>query len=745
MIESIEIKNVASYDETGIQINDLKKINFIYGVNASGKTTISNFLDDTEETKFNSCSVQWQIAQPLKTLVYNKQFRDSNFGSSDIEGVFTLGKATKEEIEVIDEKRVELNKLKNDLKEKKETLEKQVDNLKEEDEEFKETIWKSAYKKHEVTFKEAFKGSLQKELFKSRIIEEFKNNTSNILTIEELREKAKIIFGDLPELLPQITKLNFERLIEVEKDEIWKQKIIGKADVNIAKLIQKLNLNDWVNEGRNFLQNDETCPFCQQKTITPNFRKQLGDYFDESFTISLNKFKELKSEYELLVANLLNENSELEEREKSNKLSKLNTNTFSAYLKTLSSQIVSNKEFLKSKEKEPSRSIDLISLKEQLDNINSLIIDANKEIEIHNKIVEDYAIERTKLINWIWKFLVEESRVMIDSFVKKSEGLQLVVNKLKEQFKELKDKYIELDKEIKLLGRNVTSIQPTVDEINNSLKSYGFLNFEIVPSQSAPNHYQIQREDGTVANSTLSEGEITFITFLYFLQLAKGSTDKDKITEERVLIIDDPISSLDSNILFVVGSLIKEIIKDVKEDKSIVKQIILLTHNVYFHKEVSFIDGRQKSNGNTHYWILRKKNKISTIQEFERKNPIHSSYDLLWQELKEKDRNSGITIQNIMRRIIEHYFKILGQYVDDDLIKKFTLKEEQDICRSLVCWINDGSHSINDDLFIEVQEDTIDRYFEVFKNVFKYTNHEGHYNMMMKIQDVEEEAELETS
>jgi wobble nucleotide-excising tRNase len=79
--------------------------------------------------------------------------------------------------------------------------------------------------------------------------------------------------------------------------------------------------------------------------------------------------------------------------------------------------------------------------------------------------------------------------------------------------------------------------------------------------------YQIQREDRSIAEETLSEGEITFITFLYYLQLAKGGTSEENVTEERVLIIDDPISSLDSNVLFIVSTLIKEILKDVKLDK----------------------------------------------------------------------------------------------------------------------------------------------------------------------------------
>jgi wobble nucleotide-excising tRNase len=190
---------------------------------------------------------------------------------------------------------------------------------------------------------------------------------------------------------------------------------------------------------------------------------------------------------------------------------------------------------------------------------------------------------------------------------------------------------------------------------------------------------------------------------------------------------------LDSNILFVVSTLLKEIIKSIRKDKGNIKQLILLTHNVYFHKEVSFIDGRTSENGDTYFWILRRNNNVSTIQKFEMKNPIQNSYELLWQELKNKDQNSGTTIQNTMRRIIESYFKILGKYMDDDLIKKFDNPQEQEICRSLISWISDGSHSIPDDLFIEHQETIIDKYFEVFRNIFVQMGHTEHYNMMMRL------------
>lgn len=89
------------------------------------------------------------------------------------------------------------------------------------------------------------------------------------------------------------------------------------------------------------------------------------------------------------------------------------------------------------------------------------------------------------------------------------------------------------------------------------------------------------------------------------------------------------------------------------------------------------------------------------------------------------------SVQNTMRRIIEHYFKILGKYKDDGLIDCFTDPQEKEICRSLICWINDGSHCIPDDLFIEEHGQAVEKYFKVFERLFNTMGHGEHYSMMM--------------
>lgn len=731
MIETIDIKNVATYDNQGVQINDLKKINFVYGANGCGKTTITNLIHDKTDPKFKDSSIKWKNDLPINVLVYNKGFRDRNFGKGKLNGVFTLGEATAEQIKAIEDKTEELKALKAEGIQKRETLDKLKGDKDVAENEFKETTWTKVYKKYENEFKEAFAGTLQKETFKNKLLQESTSNTTTLQTIETLREKSKTIFGQQPQPIQPITQISYDRISEIELNGIWRKIIVGKADVEIAKLIQRLNINDWVNQGREYIQ-DETCPFCQQQTITENFQSQLESFFDETYLNDIKALKELKQEYNLLTQNLINELNAIESNQKSLSSSKLDIDKFSAYLKTLISQNAANTEYLLNKVKEPSRSIELISLNEQLENISALINSANSEIKKHNDIVSNYSTERSNLIKSIWRYLVEEYKNEIAAFTTKKSGLEKGIENLEKQRKEKLEEYNKLDVEIKNLSKNVTSIQPTINEINRILKSYGFLNFAIVPTKEE-GFYQIEREDGTIAETTLSEGEITFITFLYFLQLAKGGLSEDEVNNERVLIIDDPISSLDSNVLFVVSTLIKEIIKNVKADLGAIKQLILLTHNVYFHKEVSFIDGRTKTCNKTNFWILRKNDKVTGIQSFGMDNPIQSSYGLLWQELKNEEIKSSLTVQNVMRRIIENYFKLLGKLGDDELILKFPTKEEQEICRSLISWINDGSHSINDDLFIELQDRTVAMYKKVFKDIFRLTNHEGHYNMMMNL------------
>jgi wobble nucleotide-excising tRNase len=292
-----------------------------------------------------------------------------------------------------------------------------------------------------------------------------------------------------------------------------------------------------------------------------------------------------------------------------------------------------------------------------------------------------------------------------------------------------KEQLAAVTSEIVTLERSITSVQPTVNEINGILASFGFTSFKLATAGEGGIFYKLVRRDGSDAMKTLSEGEKSFITFLYFYHLIRGSVSASGTTADRIIVFDDPVSSLDSDVLFIVSSLIKRVLEDACAGDGQVKQVFVLTHNIYFHKEVSF-DSKRGAECRAHetFWIVRKQDDVSVLTSYDY-NPIKTSYELLWSEVRSANR-SNLTIQNTLRRILESYFKLLGNMDREEIVAKFEGKEKQ-ICASLFSWVNDGSHAAHDDLYVSADHSVVERYLAVFKKIFEKTEHIGHYNMMM--------------
>ncbi len=109
MIESISLSSIATYSASKPEkITDLKSINFIYGANGAGKTTISRLIGKPAISA--ESNISWLRNTPVPAMVYNNDFITANFtGSTEFQGVFTLGKAEQAEID-------RLQKLKEDKK-----------------------------------------------------------------------------------------------------------------------------------------------------------------------------------------------------------------------------------------------------------------------------------------------------------------------------------------------------------------------------------------------------------------------------------------------------------------------------------------------------------------------------------------------------------------------------------------------------------------------------------------------------
>lgn len=737
MIKNINMRNCATYNGTGASLSDCKKINFIYGANGSGKTTISKFLQNPSMDSFADCNIEWDSNDREKIYVYNRTFREENFRQTDIQGVFTIGHASIEEHNELDLLKAELD---NRLKERNEalnSLQKKKEAKLDKENKFKKDIWELIFKKYDPTFSEAFAGLRNnKEKFYEHAITRFSKYKDNQHTEEELQKRAKTLFGNRPESCDAIVFSGdcfIEEINKIVDDELWGTVIVGSDDVEIGKLIHSLNNNDWVLKGKQYLTNEsDICPFCQQHTITASFREQLNNFFDVTFNEQFASVETLEQRYNNNVADLLNALSLVTSNVNIIKTGDFDKAKFENVVNDIRQKHINNQTLIKEKLNEPGRKISLNSFRTQFDEIRKIILECNRNIETHNNLVEHFKDEHTILVNDIWLYILKENKQLFSSYKSDIKNIDKAIEGLSTKDKSLETCIEGKKLEIEEKNKNFTSVQPTIDEINRTLKAYGFNNFMIAPSTSVENSYQIQREDGSIATNTLSEGEETFISFLYFMQQQKGAINPNEVSERKILVLDDPISSLDSTILYIVSAMVKDLANDVIHGNSDVSQLFVLTHNVFFHKEASFIDGKPNNqNGNINYWMVSKDINVSTIKSFGMVNPISTSYELLWQELRESSGSSLVTIQNIMRRIIENYFRMLGKGKDAFIQAQFDSVEEQLICKSLFHWINDGSHMITDDLYIDPYTDSIERYRDVFHKIFIKTNNEAHYNMMM--------------
>lgn len=184
-----------------------------------------------------------------------------------------------------------------------------------------------------------------------------------------------------------------------------------------------------------------------------------------------------------------------------------------------------------------------------------------------------------------------------------------------------------------------------------------------------------------------------------------------------------------------------------------IKQIFILTHNVYFHREITYDQvSRYRS---VSFYMIRKYDSVRKITLCERENesdpaerenynPVQNSYAALWDEFKEL--NSAIELRNVIRRILQYYFLQICGYEGSD-IRKIVLEKNKDkfitpaeggqpdygkyqLASAMLTYIN-NPQDISDG--INYVEDCVDveKYKAVFKLIFEVLQQDQHYNLMM--------------
>ena len=749
---------------TGIKLNratfsneliaQLTYVNFFYGNNGAGKSSIAKAIESSED-------IEWSkdiTPTDFEVLVYNQEFINRNFASyGNLKGVYIVNETNTKTYEDIAAKKkerktllIERDKAKIDLDGKK----KVCDNLVKA---HQESLFQKVAKTR-TEFAVALDGKKRADgFFRALSVEK-----PTAHKLEDLRAMLAA-FDDTARTYTEFKRIKFpDTSTDMAGKTLLGDSITSSSDTPFAKFVAAIGATDWIRQGHEHYKNstDGKCPYCQQP-LPATFEDDIRSCFDEKYQQDIDSYIKFKTAYAVDCSKVL----QSLKTHLNHPMPTLDLKDYQESVALLEKTLEINQQRLAAKESEPSKPITLDDTDSIIEDINAIIDKLNAQIKRNNEAVEKRKDTKTKCKKYIMEYFASVLEEDIKIFTSKFTPADQERKNAAAKEADLQQKIQDLDKSIAFLNAQIVNIQTTVDSINKILRESGFQGFYLRAKADTPGTYEVIREnresEGTAKD--LSEGERNFIAFLYFYHCVRGSLDSNNI-KDKIVVIDDPVSSMDSNALFIVGAIVREMINvcrnnteylNPKVPGDYIRQIFILTHNVYFHNEVTYQQAQYYNCAS--FYIIRKHNNISKVKlcvrknplipsELENRNPVQNSYAALWDELREVE--SPIPTKNVMRRILDYYFLQLCGYDGQDMrelvLEKHKSKFIEDVkgqkpdmtkyelASSMLAYIN-NPYGITDGLNYMEETDDVDAYRNVFHLIFKALGQEQHYKMMMGI------------
>lgn len=718
MITNIVLDNVASY-RSKTELKTDKKVNIIYGLNGSGKSTFSNYFYNSEDTKYQQCS---HIGTDDTVLVYNQKFIQDNFYAKDtLNGIFSLSKENKEAKEKVEEITLELDRISKD----KQQLQKDIDELRSKIVQAKESAqsktWeiKTSYAGGDRVLEFCLKGKMGgKEPLFNHLCSIALPISKPSKTIANLKEEASAIDG---ELAIKHTPLKTLGMFDLPSDDLTalNEIIVGSEDSPVSKLISTLENSDWVSEGLKYLEKIDgpQCPFCQSETITDKLAKQIRDYFDETYIESVSNIKSIQVRYDSIIEGIPSLDDYKESQFSTAYIVKLNE-----YHAKLSKDTSANLGLIKQKVVNPSLQVTLTDVSKSVEEFNLVIDSINKLISEHNARIDNSTNELSRIKTEFWNILRYEYDQTISNFnnIQKNAN-KAITDKMREE-----TTIIELeeakDAERAEHQKSTVNIDDAILNINQGLIDIGITDFFIEKYENEL--YKIVRTGSNLKIfSSLSEGEKMIISFLYFRELFRGKQNATEGKLKKIAIIDDPVSSLSHIFVYNIGQLLKNDFFNSKE----IEQVFVLTHSLYFFYELADAN-HERRDINQNLFRLSKNASGSSISSMKYEE-IQNDYQSYWSVIND-DKQPPALIANCMRNIIEYFFNFVQKADLSNVIQKPELKNVR--FQSFLRYINRESHSLGQNIF-DFKEFNYNDFKEGLRLVFEHTGYPEHYKKMSRI------------
>ncbi|MCT7553641.1 AAA family ATPase [Aliarcobacter butzleri] len=618
-----QIKNIKNFGifKNFLWTTDLlefKKFNLFYGWNGSGKTTLSKLFTMLEQKHDldllkNLTNYEFSILEEdnktitnknyqsndLKLFVYNEIFKERNIDWNNvIKSILLISDTLITEKTELNEKKALLGsddksttilgKIRKNIIDTG-ILEKSIDDFysksaKSIKEEFKiiDTSDTYYFNYNKTKFQNFLETNLQEVQKKS--------NKLDAVEVNKLKEAIK------PDILNKI-ELDLKK-IELTWLEKVQERILGVVKTSlIVNEVQRLKehpqIGKWVEDGikiHNFY-NSSKCEFCNQElplTRLEELEKHFSDKFiklKEKIQSAIDWLPQQKISYTIFENDLEFYPEFQEEFKEIKKLIKASIDDINELFDL----------WMKSLVKKSDNPFEII---EEIEKISS------DKVKLYNNLIDKLEGIRTKH-NYKTDNFEKESRILksklelhyattlYDDFdLKKKEKS---ITKYKDDLTKLIEEKEELKTKIKELEVKLSDEAFGAKEFNKKLHKFLGRDNIFLEFDKELQGYKIIR-DGLQA-SNLSEGERTAIAFVYFITKIKENENK---VEDSIIIVDDPISSFDSNNLFSAYSFLKN-----ECEKA--KQLFVITHNFAYFKLIRdwFLTKNKKKNSTTGNLIIK--------------------------------------------------------------------------------------------------------------------------------------------
>ncbi|GAA8346113.1 AAA family ATPase [Helicobacter pylori] len=716
---AINIKKIKSFKAfcglDAIEMSEFKDYNVIFGNNGCGKTSLTRAFEllipknkhiekyrtistaESPSIEFECKDESYKIepngdirVPPFKVEIYNSDFLHNNapfnseFGLKKLDdGVIIL------EGSVLGEETKEINQLKN-CREKVEKRQKKI-----KDENSTETLsakQESAIKKCDEEIEK-----IRKEVTSKTIqitLDEIKIN--NICEVS--KDKFKVQEDALTNLKKDFDELNeamkeFDDLKEMElpkdyqtiKDKLESlfsfdiDKAVGQVSEEIKEHISKVG-REFIEKGIELQKEmpDNACPFCTQEitnniiqAYTSYFNKRIEQFNQDSLEVSgtLKKILEQWNIKEILQSferfePFMKKDSSTNKESLENALDQIKVLLEKLQKEVDKKEGVKNKEKFQETDKKLSENYKkLQKCVNETRNILNQKKEQKKKLEKLKTELKEARIKKVKHDSYDSQKSKEEAKRKLSILNRGHERLKCLLEKIDNKLKELNDQK-----------------RPDIETINNYLKALN------LPKYSLDKDYRIVLNSDALENSEakiiLSDGEKTTLAFAYFLARLKLFYKKEDL-KNLVVVIDDPISSLDEQRIYNTTCLVAKINQELAREKLSNEkdraQVFVLTHNHTFMARLINMVGKHAR----YFQLERHQGQLKIVCKDKAKGYFDTFYLLLFKEVYafakketvQDDFNEAINYGNKIRILLESFLKI--NFIDSFLGEDKTFKEDK--------------------------------------------------------------------